>query len=128
MVSEMVKDGFELIAGVVNDEVFGPVVVVGAGGIYAELMRDSSCRLAPFDATVARQMLDELRCRPILGGARGKPALDVDATSRALAALSRFAWEHRDGVSEIDVNPLFVLPHGVLAADALIVPVPFPGH
>ncbi|WP_118181618.1 acetate--CoA ligase family protein [Paraburkholderia phosphatilytica] len=128
MVSQMVKDGFELIAGVVNDEVFGPVVVVGAGGIYAELMRDSSCRLAPFDETVARQMLDELRCRPILDGARGKPALDVDAASKALSALSRFAWEHRDGVSEIDVNPLFVLPDGVLAADALIVPVPFPGH
>jgi acetyltransferase len=122
MVSQMVKDGFELIAGVVNDEVFGPVVVVGAGGIYAELMRDSSCRLAPFDEAVARQMLDELRCRPILDGARGKPALDVEATSKALAALSRFAWEHRDSVSEIDVNPLFVLPDGVLAADALIVP------
>jgi acetate---CoA ligase (ADP-forming) len=131
MVSPMVKDGFELIAGVVNDEVFGPVVVVGAGGIYAELMRDSSCRLAPFDETVARQMLDELRCRPILGGARGKPALDVDATSKALAALSRFAWENREAVSEIDINPLFVLPEGVLAADALIVPVhagAFPGH
>ncbi|MEX3959393.1 acetate--CoA ligase family protein [Trinickia sp. EG282A] len=128
IVSQMVKDGFELIAGVVNDEVFGPVVVVGAGGIYAELMRDSSCRLAPFDENIARQMLDELRCRPILDGARGKPALDVDATSKALAALSRFAWEHRDAVSEIDVNPLFVLPQGVLAADALIVPMPFPGH
>ncbi len=128
MVSQMVENGFELIAGVVNDEVFGPVVVVGAGGIYAELMRDSSCRLAPFDEDIARQMLDELRCRPILDGARGKPALDVDAAAKALAALSRFAWEHRDAVSEIDVNPLFILPQGVLAADALIVPVRFPGQ
>jgi acetyltransferase len=73
-------------------------------------------------------MLDELRCRPILDGARGKPALDVDAAAKALAALSRFAWEHRDAVSEIDVNPLFILPQGVLAADALIVPVRFPGQ
>ena len=121
LVSEMVSGGFELIAGVVNDVVFGPVVVVGAGGIYAELLRDSACRLAPFDEETAREMLDELKCRPILDGARGRPPLDVDAAAKALAALSRFAWQSRDAVSEIDVNPLFVLPTGVVAADALIV-------
>lgn len=121
LVSEMVTGGFELIAGVVNDIVFGPVVVVGAGGIYAELMRDSACRIAPFDEAVAREMLDELRCRPILDGVRGAPPLDVDAVARALAALSRFAWAQRERVQEVDLNPLFVLPSGVAAADALIV-------
>jgi acetyltransferase len=121
LVSEMVSGGFELIAGVVNDVVFGPVVVVGAGGIYAELMRDSTCRLAPFDEATAREMLDELRCRPILDGARGKPALDAGAAAQALSALSHFAWRSRDVVGEIDLNPLFVLPRGVAAADALIV-------
>jgi acetyltransferase len=121
LVSEMVSGGFELIAGVVNDVVFGPVVVVGAGGIYAELLRDTVCRLAPFDEETAREMLDELKCRPILDGARGRPPLDVSAAAKALAALSQFAWRNRDTVGEIDINPLFVLPTGVVAADALIV-------
>jgi acetyltransferase len=66
-------------------------------------------------------MLDELRCRPILDGVRGGAALDVTAAAKALAALSQLAWQSRDQVMEIDVNPLFVLPQGVAAADALIV-------
>lgn len=66
-------------------------------------------------------MLDELQCRPILDGARGKPALDVEAVAQTLSALSRFAWTHRDVVAEIDINPLFALPDGAVAADALIV-------
>ncbi len=121
LVTEMVRGGFELIAGVVNDAVFGPVVVVGAGGIYTELLRDTACRLAPFDERTAREMLDELKCRAILDGVRGSAPLDVAAAARALSALSQFAWESRDVVSEVDVNPLFVLPDGVAAADALIV-------
>ncbi|SCU76896.1 CoA-binding protein [Cupriavidus necator] len=122
LVTEMIQGGFELIAGVVNDEVFGPVVAVGAGGIYAELLGDTTCRLAPFDEVTAREMLDELKCRRILDGVRGKPALDVDAAARALAALSRFAWDARDQVGEVDINPVFVLPTGVVAADAVIIP------
>jgi acetyltransferase len=123
LVSEMVRGGFELIAGVVNDEVFGPVVVVGAGGIYAEVLKDTSSRIAPFDEATARDMLDELRCRPILDGVRGAPACDVGAIASALAALSRFAWAHREQVREVDINPLFALPDGVVAADALVVPL-----
>ena len=123
LVSEMVRGGFELIAGVVNDEVFGPVVVVGAGGIYAEVLKDTASRIAPFDEATAIDMLGELRCRPILDGVRGAPACDVGAIASALAALSRFAWAHRDQVREVDINPLFALPDGVVAADALVVPL-----
>jgi acetyltransferase len=122
LLSPMIRGGFELIAGVVNDEVFGPVVVVGAGGIHTEILPDSTCRLAPFNEATARQMLDELRCRPILDGVRGGPALDVAAAAKSLAALSAFAWAARDRVQEVDLNPLFVLPEGAVAADALIVP------
>src|SRR5205085_10272116 len=103
IVSEMVSEGFELLAGVVNDAVFGPVVVVGAGGIYTEMLRDNACRLAPFDERTAHDMLDELRCRRALDGHRGKPALDVDAVARVLAALSRLAWRNRETIAEIDV-------------------------
>ena len=122
LVSEMVRGGFELIAGVVNDEVFGPVVVVGAGGIYAEILKDTSFRLAPFDEVTAHEMLAELQCRPILDGARGLAPRDTPAIARTLAALSQFAWTYRDQVQEVDINPLFALPEGVVAADALVVP------
>ena len=121
LVCEMVTEGFELLAGAVNDIVFGPVIVVGAGGVYAETLRDTACRIAPFDERTARDMIDELRCRPVLDGTRGKPALDVAAVAKALAALSRFAWDNRETVAEIDINPLFALPRAALAADALIV-------
>lgn len=121
IVSEMVSGGFELIAGAVNDVVFGPVIVVGAGGIHAEILGDTSCRLAPFDERTAREMIDELKCRPILDGSRGSPALDVGAVAKALAALSQFAWHNRDTIAEIDINPLFALPVAAVAADALIV-------
>jgi acetyltransferase len=121
IVSEMVTGGFELIAGVVNDVVFGPVVVVGAGGVYAETLRDTASRLAPFDEATARDMIDELKCRPILNGVRGNPALDVGAVARTLSTLSQFAWHNRDTVAEVDINPLFALPGDAVAADALIV-------
>ncbi len=121
IVSQMVSGGFELIAGVVNDPAFGPVVVVGAGGVEAEAIRDTACRIAPFGEQTAREMVDALRCRRILDGVRGRPALDVEAVARCLAVLSQFAWRNRHAIAEIDVNPLLVLPRGAVAADALIV-------
>jgi len=121
LVSEMVAGGFELIVGSVNDAVFGPVVMVGAGGIYAEILKDVTYRLAPFDEATALDMLGELRCRPVFDGARGGAILDVAAAARALAALSRFVWAHRATVQEVDVNPLFLQADGVVAADALVV-------
>lgn len=121
LVSEMLTGGFELIAGAVNDAVFGPVVIVGAGGVYAQAFEDTACRLAPFDAGTALEMIAGLRCRKILAGMRGGPALDVDAVARVLSALSHFAWENRATIAEIDINPLIALPAGAVAADALIV-------
>ncbi|MGO4329055.1 acetate--CoA ligase family protein [Cupriavidus sp. 2TAF22] len=123
LVTEMIQGGFELIAGVVNDPVFGPVVVVGAGGIYAELLGDTACRIAPFDVETGREMINSLKCRRILAGARGGKPLDTEAAAKALAALSQFAWSNRERVAEVDINPLFVLPEGVVAADAVIIPV-----
>jgi acetate---CoA ligase (ADP-forming) len=121
LVGEMVTEGFELIAGALNDAVFGPVVIVGAGGIYAEALRDTTCRIAPFDEQTGHEMLNELRCSTILRGARGKPPLDIDALARALGALSRLAWDNRETIAEIDINPLFARREGATAADALIV-------
>jgi acetyltransferase len=122
IVSEMVRGGFELLAGAVNDPAFGPVVVIGAGGIEAEVRGDTACRLAPFGEETAREMVDALRCRRLMDGVRGRPALDVAAVARCLALLSQFAWRNRHAIAEVDINPLIVLPRGVVAADALIVP------
>ena len=121
LISPMIQDGFEMIVGVIKDQVFGPVVVVGAGGIYTEVLSDLSCRLAPFGTQTAMEMIAELKCFAILQGARGRQSLDMPALANALVLLSHFAFEHQEHIVEIDINPLFVLPKGVVGADALIV-------
>jgi acetyltransferase len=121
IVSEMVTGGYELLAGAVNDPVFGPVVVLGAGGIYAEALKDRTCRIAPFGPEVAMEMVGELRCAAILRGWRGQAPADLAALAEVLARLSRLAWNHRDAIAEIDINPLFATAQGAIAADALIV-------
>ncbi|MDH3703820.1 MAG: acetate--CoA ligase family protein, partial [Alphaproteobacteria bacterium] len=101
----------------------GPTVAVGLGGVFAEVLRDVTYRVAPFDAKVAREMLDELRGRALFDGVRGGAPLDVTALADVLAAVSRLAWDGRDRIAELDINPLFVGANGqgVIAADALVV-------
>jgi len=122
LVQEMAS-GVEIMAGVVNDDVFGPVVALGLGGIFAETLRDVTHRCAPFDIGVAHTMIDELKGRALLDGVRGRPAADVEALADAISRLSLLATDHADHIAEIDINPLFVRPagEGVVAADALIV-------
>jgi len=122
VVQEMAR-GIEVIAGVVNDPYFGPVVAVGLGGIFTEVLHDVTHRCAPFDTETAAEMIGELRGRAMLDGVRGAPPADVEELKNALVLLSRFANDHRDWISEIDVNPLIVREQGrgVVAADALIV-------
>lgn len=123
MVSEMVMDGTETLIGVVNDPVFGPVVAFGLGGVLTEVLRDLSYRVAPFDRSTALEMISELRGRAIFDGVRGQPALDIDAAADALVAISHLAWQCRERIREIDVNPLIVRPRGkgAVAVDALVV-------
>lgn len=123
LISEMITDGTEVLVGVVNDDVFGPVVALGLGGIWTEVLHDLSYRIAPFKCDVALSMIRELRAYPLFEGIRGKLPLDVDALAKTLVDVSRLAWELRDKVQELDVNPLFVRPRGkgVVAADALVV-------
>ena len=113
-------DGLEIIVGCRQDPRFGPVLVVGLGGVYTELLRDVRTALAPVDERHAEALLRELRGAPLLMGARGRPALDLGAAARAAAALSRFAAAHPE-VAEIEVNPLLVLPNGAVALDARII-------
>lgn len=126
LVAPMVKGGVELILGTKRDPIFGPVVMAGMGGIFAEVMQDVALRVAPVDEAEALEMLRSLRSYKVLDGARGRPRADLAATARAIAALSRFAQRHADTVGEIDINPLLVLPEGkgAVALDALIVGAP----
>ena len=123
LLSEMITDGVEAIAGVINDLSFGPVITFGLGGIFTEVLKDVTFRVAPFDADTAREMVEELRGRALLAGARGAATTDVDALAQALAKLSEFAWQARDRLAELDINPLLVRPRGkgVVAVDALVV-------
>ena len=116
-------DGVECILGIQRDPVFGPVVMVGSGGIFAEVLDDVAIRKAPVDVAEAKRMIAELKGARLLRGTRGRPRCDVDALAGAVAALSRFAAAHADVIESVDVNPFVVLPEGEggLALDALVV-------
>lgn len=124
LVAQMVQGGVELILGTKKDPVFGPMVMVGLGGIFAEIFKDVALQPAPVDEAQATAMLSSLKAFALLDGARGRPRADVQSAAKAVAALSRFAMRHAQDVSEIDVNPLMVLEQGrgAHALDALLVP------
>ena len=124
LVAPMVRGGVELIAGVSRDPVFGPVIMVGLGGIYAEILKDVAVQVAPVSEDEALRMIRSLRMFALLDGARGQPKADVAAAARTVARLSEFACRHAEDVAEIDVNPILVKPEGqgVLVLDALMVP------
>ena len=114
------EDGVELLVGARWDARFGPVALVGLGGVYSEVLRDVAVALAPIDEATALDLLLSLRASPLLRGARGRPALDLDAAAAAIAAVSRVAAAHPE-IAEIEVNPLLALPDGVLGLDARVV-------
>jgi len=111
LVQEMV-DGLEVILGVREDPQFGPFMLIGLGGVQVEILRDVAIRLLPVDETAAREMIASLRGAPLFGSFRGRPARDVDAVVRAMTGLSRLFGEHRDWLSELEINPLMVLAAG----------------
>ena len=122
--ARMAPPGVETILGTSQDPVFGPVVMFGLGGVFVEVVRDVTLRMAPFDVDEARRMIGEIKAAAVLDGVRGQPAADKDALARALARLSDIAAANADTIHSIDVNPFIVLPDGdgALAVDALIVP------
>lgn len=117
------RDVVELVIGARRDPGFGPLVVVGLGGVQAEVSRDVQVALAPVERSGADQMIAALRGYPLLLGWRGRPACDVAAAADAVVALSRLIAEAPD-IVECEVNPLRVHPHGATAVDALVVAVP----
>jgi len=121
-VCEMVSGGIETVIGVNRDPTFGPVVMFGLGGIFVEVLKDVTFRLAPFGIDEARRMIREIRSFDVLTGARGGPAADLDTLAETLARVSAFAAANADRLESLDINPFLALPEGGVALDALIVP------
>ena len=113
-------DGVELIVGCRRDARFGPLVLVGLGGVYAELLRDVRVALAPAGADELEALLLSLRGAGVLTGARGQAPVDVRSAAEVAAALSRVAAAHPE-IAEIEINPLLATPAGAVGLDARIV-------
>src|SRR5262245_12495619 len=122
LVQEMVE-GVEVLLGARTDPLYGPMLVVGAGGILVELVKDIAVRLLPVTPDDARAMLAELKVAKLLAGFRGRPAADVDALVAAICGLSTFYLDHRHLLSDLEINPLIVRPkgEGVRAVDVRLV-------
>lgn len=118
-VQPMAPPGVEVILGASRDPQFGPFLMFGLGGVFVEVLRDVAFRLVPLAPRDARQMVREVKGFPLLQGYRGNPPADVPALERALLDLSAFMDSH-PLVAELDINPVFVYPRGLLAVDARV--------
>ena len=118
IVQEMVE-GVEMLVGVTHDDVFGPIVVCGAGGTTAELLKDIAVRLAPVTDVTAHEMIRSLTTYPLLEGYRGAPVADVPALEDLLLRVSTMATEHA-AVQEVDCNPVMVRERGAIVVDSRI--------
>jgi len=117
----MVRDGMEIILGARRDPVFGPIVLVGLGGIFVEMFKDVAIRLVPFDEDEPERMIRQLRAFPLLRGARGQAPRELGAVRAGICAIARLIAGF-DAIGELDLNPLLVLAEGqgAMAVDARI--------
>jgi acetyl-CoA synthetase (ADP-forming) len=120
LVQEMIKGERELVVGLVRDPQFGPCVMFGLGGIFTEVLKDTSFRVAPIEKYDALQMMDEIKSKAILGPFRGKEAVDRDLLAEILIAIGNIGMEH-DAVKEIDMNPVIIQGSKPVVVDSLIV-------
>jgi acetyl-CoA synthetase len=123
LVQPMAAPGRELILGVKRDPTFGPLLLVGLGGVHVEVLKDVALAPVPLSEGEARSLLARLKGAPLLDAHRGKPAADIGALAALMARLSQFAADHADTIAEIDLNPVIVhdAGGGLTIADALIV-------
>jgi acyl-CoA synthetase (NDP forming) len=123
-VAPMAPRGVEIALGIVRDPQFGPLVLVGAGGVLVEVLEDRRLALPPLDESRARSMIDQLKVRALLEGARSQPPADIDAVAGAIVALSWLAYQLGDQLEALDANPVICAPEGCVAVDALVMPRP----
>ncbi len=123
LVCEQVQGGVECVVGVSHDELFGPVVMFGLGGVFVEVLNDVTFRVPPFSKSEAHRMVREVAGFKMLEGVRGAKPSDVAALVDTIMRVQRLALDHADTIAEIDINPLLVLPRGkgAVALDALVI-------
>ncbi|MBM3584519.1 MAG: acetate--CoA ligase family protein [Alphaproteobacteria bacterium] len=124
IVAPMARPGVEMTFGMVRDAQFGPIVMIGAGGTLIEVLRDRVVAVPPFDAAMARRLIDRLAIRRVLAGVRGRPAAHIDRLAEAFARFSVLAASLGRSIAELDVNPVIATSAGVTAVDALVVAQP----
>jgi acyl-CoA synthetase (NDP forming) len=120
LVQWMVPEGLEVIIGGLRDRFFDTVVMFGLGGIFVEVLRDVSFRVAPLEMNDAFEMLDDIKARKVLYGVRGMPPRDRNALARIIYGVYRMLEENRN-IREIDLNPVMSYEHGAYVADARII-------
>ena len=120
LIQEMVKGQRELVAGMTRDPQFGPCVMFGLGGIFTEILKDISFRVAPLERRDALEMMQEIKGHKILGTVRGMEAVDLDILAQVLIDVGRIGLEN-DEIKEIDINPVIISGNKPVAVDALIV-------
>lgn len=120
LIQEMISGKRELVAGMTRDPQFGPSVMFGLGGIFTEILRDVSFRVAPLEKRDALEMMDEIKGRKILDAVRGMPAADRESLANILVGVGRIGLDHQ-AVLEIDINPIILAGSAPVAVDALIV-------
>jgi len=121
LIQQMVPKGTEIIIGINNDKMFGPIILVGLGGIFVELFKDVALYPAPLNKDEAMNMLKKLKAYKLLSGYRGSEPLDIDALSDLIVKVGDYAVANKDTLKELDLNPVFVYKKGVKAVDALVV-------
>ncbi len=120
IVYPQIRDAQEVLLGCTRDAKFGPVVMLGAGGIYTEILRDTSVRVAPVDRDEAERMVRELKSYPILSGARGQTPRDLAALANLIARFSELPFLYPE-IAEIDLNPVFLFEQGLLVGDVRVI-------
>lgn len=120
MIYPHLRNGLEVIVGIMSDPVFGPVILFGLGGIFTELIGDFSCRVAPITDEEANQMIHEIKASRIFEGVRGIPPRDLNSLRSILVNVSEFSVNHPE-IQEMDLNPIFSFEKGALIADARII-------
>jgi hypothetical protein len=110
----------EMIVGAVRDPALGLMLLVGAGGIFTELLDDTALLTLPLNAEEVERAIDGLKIAKLLNGWRGKPAADRASLVKTILAIGDFVTAHATTLQELDINPLMVTPSGAIAADALI--------
>jgi len=120
LVQEMAPSSTEVIVGTIKDPQFGQTLMFGLGGIFVEVLKDVTFRIAPVTADEAREMISEVKAYPLLKGYRGMPPADIDVIVKILLSTSKLVMEH-DEIKELDLNPIMVYRKGAKTVDARII-------